>query len=89
MAGPLSHQTSSPTAARREALEPLRELGVIRIPNGENSEFDHAAFDPKTRRVFVAHTACDCIEVIDHDTQKHVATLPGFPGVAGAVADDG
>jgi DNA-binding beta-propeller fold protein YncE len=89
MAGPLSHQTSLPTAARREALEPLRELGVIRIPNGENSDFDHAAFDPKTRRVFIAHTARDCIEVIDHDTLKHVATLPGFPGVAGAVADNG
>jgi hypothetical protein len=27
--------------------------------------------------------------VIDHDSQKHIATLPGFPGVAGAVADDG
>ena len=39
--------------------------------------------------MFVAHTARDCIEVIDHDAQKHVATLPGFPGVAGAVADDG
>jgi hypothetical protein len=67
----------------------LRDIGIIRIPNGENSEFDHAAFDPKTRRVFIAHTARDCIEVIDHDAQKHIATLPGFPGVAGAVADDG
>jgi hypothetical protein len=27
--------------------------------------------------------------VIDHDAGKHLATLPGFPGVAGAVADDG
>jgi YVTN family beta-propeller protein len=27
--------------------------------------------------------------VIDHDSGKHLATLPGFPGVAGAVADDG
>ena len=67
----------------------MKELGVIEIPNATNSEFDHAAFDPKTRRVFVAHTARDCIEVIDHDAQKHVATLQGFPGVAGAVADDG
>src|SRR5262249_55738050 len=64
-------------------------LGVIEIPNGLNSEFDHAAFDPRTRRVFIAHTARDCIEVIDHDAGKHIATLPGFPGVAGAVADDG
>jgi hypothetical protein len=68
---------------------PLKTIGVIEIPDGRNSDFDHAAFDPKTRRVFIAHTARDCIEVIDHDAQKHVATLPGFPGVAGAVADDG
>jgi len=67
----------------------MKNLGVIEIPNALNSEFDHAAFDPRTRRVFIAHTARDCIEVIDHDAQKHVATLSGFPGVAGAVADDG
>jgi hypothetical protein len=67
----------------------MKNLGLIEIPNALNSEFDHAAFDPRTRRVFIAHTARDCIEVIDHDAQKHVATLPGFPGVAGAVADDG
>jgi hypothetical protein len=68
---------------------PLKTLGVIEIPSAAGSEFDHAAFDPKSRRVFVAHTARDCIEVIDDNTQKHIATLPGFPGVAGAVADDG
>ena len=44
---------------------------------------------PKSRRVFIAHTARDCIEVIDHDAGRHIATLPGFPGAAGAVADDG
>jgi hypothetical protein len=68
---------------------PLKTIGIIEIPDGLGSDFDHAAFDPKTRRVFIAHTARDCIEVIDHDAQKHVATLRGFPGVAGAVADDG
>ena len=88
MDGPSTHPTSL-ASARREALRPLREVGVIKIPNGENSDFDHAAFDPRTRRVFIAHTARDCIEVIDHDPQTHIATLPGFPGVAGAVADDG
>jgi hypothetical protein len=90
MDGPSTLPTSSSAAApRRDTSAPLRQVGVIRIPNGENSEFDHAAFDPKTRRVFIAHTARDCIEVIDHDKQKHIATLQGFPGVAGAVADDG
>lgn len=68
---------------------PLRTVGVIEMPNAAGSAFDHGAFDPKTRRVFVAHTARDCVEVIDHDAQRHIATLPGFPGVAGAVADNG
>jgi DNA-binding beta-propeller fold protein YncE len=63
-------------------------LALSKFPTGP-PDFDHAAFDPKTRRVFIAHTARDCIEVIDHDAQKHVATLPGSPGVVGAVADDG
>jgi hypothetical protein len=67
----------------------MKRLGIIEIPNALDSEFDHAAFDPKTRRVFIAHTTRNCIEVIDHDAGKHVATLARFPGVAGAVADDG
>jgi len=67
----------------------LKSLGVIKIPDAADSAFDHAAFDAKSRRVFIAHTARDCVEVIDHDAGRHIATLPGFPGVAGAVADDG
>jgi YVTN family beta-propeller protein len=68
---------------------PLKIAGTIAIPGAAGSEFDHAAFDARSRRVFIAHTARDSIEVIDHDAGKHVATLPGFPGAAGAVADDG
>jgi hypothetical protein len=68
---------------------PLKTIGTIAIPDAANSAFDHGAFDAKTRRVFIAHTARDCLEVIDPDEGKHIATLPGFPGVAGAVADDG
>jgi len=68
---------------------PLKTVGTIAIPGATGSEFDHAAFDPRSRRVFIAHTARDCIEVIDHDAGRHLATLPGFPGAAGAVADDG
>jgi hypothetical protein len=70
----------------RGLVMPLKTLGVIEIPNAAGSEFDHGAFDPRTRRVFIAHTARDCLEVID-DTARHIATLSGFPGVAGAVAD--
>src|SRR3954467_12108043 len=68
---------------------PLKTVGTIAIPHAAGSAFDHGAFDPKSRRIFIAHTARDCIEVIDHDDARHIATLPGFPGAAGAVADDG
>jgi len=67
----------------------LKSAGTIEIPNARGSAFDHAAFDSKTRRVFIAHTRRDCVDVVDHDARKHIATLPGFAGVAGAVADDG
>src|SRR3954470_7165071 len=76
-------------ALLREAVMSLKTIGTIAIPGAAGSEFDHAAFDTKSRRVFIAHTARGCIEVIDHDAGRHLATLPGFPGAAGAVADDG
>jgi hypothetical protein len=67
----------------------LTVRGTIAIPDGLNSDFDHGAFDPKTRRVFIAHTARDRVEVIDHDKSCHIATLNGFPEAAGVVAHDG
>ena len=67
----------------------MKTVGIIEIPDAAGSEFDHGAFDPVTRRIFVAHTGRDRIEVIDHDAGKHIATLPGFPEAAGVVADDG
>jgi len=67
----------------------LKTVGVIEIPGGAGSEFDHGIFDARSRRVFIAHTARSTVEVIDLDAGRHIATLPGFPGVAGAVADDG
>jgi DNA-binding beta-propeller fold protein YncE len=67
----------------------LKMISTIEIPAAAGSAFDHGAFDPKTRRVFVAHTARDSVEVIDHNAGKHIASLPGFPEAAGIVADDG
>ena len=72
-----------------EAIMSLKTIGIIEIPGATDSAFDHGAFDPKTRRVFVAHTARDSVEVIDHDAGSHIATLPGFPEAAGVVAEDG
>jgi hypothetical protein len=67
----------------------LKTVYVLEIPGATGSAFDHGVFDAKSRRVFIAHTARSTIEVIDHDAGRHIATLPGFPGVAGAVADEG
>ena len=67
----------------------LKTIATIAIPDSAGSSFDHGAFDPATRRVFVAHTGRSCVEVIDHDAGKHVATLPDFPEAAGVVADGG
>ncbi len=67
----------------------LKMAGVIEIPDCTGSSFDHGAFEQKTRRVFVAHTARDRVEVIDHDSGRHFATLDGFPEAAGVVADQG
>jgi hypothetical protein len=80
---------TAPAARPPEAAISLKSVGVVEIPDAFGSDFDHGAFDPKTRRIFIAHTAGNCIEVLDHDAQRHIATLPGFTGVAGVVADEG
>jgi len=67
----------------------LKTIGRIEIPDSAGTLFDHGAFEPTTRRVFVAHTARDRVEVIDHDKGCHLATLDGFPEAAGVVADAG
>lgn len=67
----------------------LVTAGTIEIPDSPGSAFDHGAFEPESRRVFIAHTARDCLEVVDADTNRHLATLQGFPGAAGVVAGKG
>jgi len=67
----------------------LIAAGTIEIPNSRGSAFDHGAFEPETRRVFMAHTARDSLEVVDADTSQHLATLRGFPEAAGVVAGEG
>jgi YVTN family beta-propeller protein len=67
----------------------LHAIGSIPIPESNATLFDHGAFEPKTRRVFVAHTAKSRLEVIDHDGLCHIASLDGFEGAAGVAADEG
>ena len=63
--------------------------GTIEIPDSVGTSFDHGAFEPETKRVFIAHTARDSLEVVDVDTSQHLATLRGFPEAAGVVAGGG
>jgi DNA-binding beta-propeller fold protein YncE len=67
----------------------LTTAGTIEITDSSDTAFDHGAFEPESRRVFIAHTARDRLEVVDADTNRHVATLDGFPAAAGVVADKG
>lgn len=67
----------------------MQLTSVIKIPGHSGLPFDHGAFDPKTRRVFVAHTGCNNVEVIDHDYGRYLRTLHDFPEAAGVVADQG
>ena len=43
----------------------------ISIPDSQGSAFDHGAYDPLTDRVFVAQTAANTPEVLDHGTGRH------------------
>lgn len=68
---------------------PLEAVGTIEIPGSVDTTFDHGAFEPATRRVFVAHTSRNCVEVIDQRAGRHLATLEGFSEPAGVVAEGG
>jgi DNA-binding beta-propeller fold protein YncE len=68
----------------------LRARGFVDLPeHAKAGGFDHAAVHQPTGRVYVAHTANDAVDVIDIETQKYGASIPGLSAVAGAlVADD-
>ena len=61
----------------------LKTLGVIEVPGAAGSEFDHGIFDPKSRRVFIAHTKRSTVEVIDLAAYRTVATIDLGPQAAG------
>jgi hypothetical protein len=67
----------------------LVAAGTIEIPDSVGTSFDHGAFEPESRRVFIAHLARDRLEVVDADTSRYLATLVGFPEAAGVVAGKG
>lgn len=56
-------------------------------PHGVDGEFDHAAVDPVSDRLYVAHPSNDAVEVVDLASRRHLRTLGGLGGVAGVWVD--
>ena len=65
---------------------------VARIPlppHGPDGECDHAAVDPTSDRLYVAHPSTDAIEVVDLPSRSHLRSLKGLKGIAGVWVDAG
>jgi DNA-binding beta-propeller fold protein YncE len=50
--------------------------------------FDHAAVHLSTRRLYVAHTINNTVDVIDIDSDRYIHSIPGLIGVAGALVSE-
>jgi DNA-binding beta-propeller fold protein YncE len=65
----------------------LKLIGHVALPaHTGTSGFDHAAVHEATGHVYVAHTANGTVDVLD--SSKHLFTIPGLAGVAGALVSD-
>jgi serine/threonine-protein kinase len=67
---------------------PLRRTGFVPLPPGDAAGFDHADVYLPGRRIYVAHTGADRVDVIDVRAQRHLRSLGDLPGVAGVLVDE-
>jgi DNA-binding beta-propeller fold protein YncE len=67
----------------------LVRAGFIPIPPGAEPGFDHADIHRERRRLSVAHTGADRIDVLDCNARTYLHALPAeLPGVAGVLIDE-
>jgi DNA-binding beta-propeller fold protein YncE len=67
----------------------LRLDGYIDLPAHVGlGGFDHAAIHERTRRLYVAHTANDAVDVIDCARDVFVRSIDGLRGVAGVLVSE-
>lgn len=67
----------------------LRPAGFIDVPaHRTDGGFDHAAIRRKGRRLYVAHTANDALDMMDLASERYAGSIEGLTGVAGALVDD-
>src|SRR5260370_20855070 len=67
----------------------LRQIRYVALPEHRASGgFDHAAVHAASGHVYVAHTANDAVDVFDPASRTFLFSVPGLPGVAGALVSD-
>jgi serine/threonine-protein kinase len=66
----------------------LVRVGFIAIPSGAEPGFDHADVYRAGRRMYVAHTGADRVDVLDCVQHTFLRSLPDLPGVAGVLIDE-
>ena len=68
---------------------PLRLSGYVDLPaHVGKGGFDHAAVHAASGHVYVAHTANDAVDVFDPVARRYLFSVPGLPGVAGALVSE-
>ena len=66
----------------------LVRVAFVPIPHGARPGFDHADAYRAGRRMYVAHTCADRVDVLDCEARTFLRSLPGLPGVAGVLIDE-
>jgi DNA-binding beta-propeller fold protein YncE len=66
----------------------LVRVGFVPIPPGAKPGFDHADTYRGGRRMYVAHTGADRVDVLDCETRAFLRSLPDLPGVAGVLVHE-
>jgi hypothetical protein len=66
----------------------LVRAGFVPLPPGATPGFDHADVYQAGRRMYVAHTGADRVDVIDCAEQRFVRSLSDLPGVAGVLVHE-
>ncbi len=66
----------------------LVRAGFIPLPAGAKPGFDHADVYRPARRMYVAHTGADRVDVIDCDRKVFLRSIAPLPGVAGVLVDE-
>ena len=66
----------------------LVRAGFVPVPPGAKPGFDHADVYRAGRRLYVAHTGADRVDVLDCAERTFLRSLPDLPGVAGVLIDE-